>query len=300
MTDERRRRRPFSERLVASLLEANAVAALRSPMWWRSLPRKLALAALVVSGGLAATTWWLGGVTATAAHLLRKESATAIPGGASLRRLAVRVLATRALPTELLVTLMRQAHLLTLDDPLRPHIVAMIASATRTELAPTLPPEDVLARLDAAVARATGRALSGRGVIEWRPLDPYFVITLEELSGVSGVARAVEVYNGLQPPDGLPTSEWYLDELVNAFDDPRPLPFVLVTSSSGDDWGPLAMVPEEVPSYARRLPARTVGEALRIGLWGFDGYHPGDPTADPHTWWQTVARRQGLPAFDVP
>ena len=282
------------------MLEADAVLAVRSPAWWRSLPRKLALLALLASGALAATTWWLGGVTATAAHLLRKESAMAIPGGASLRPLAVRVLATRALPPDLLVTLMRQAHLLTVDDPLRPQLVSMIASATGTALAPTLPPEAVLARLDAAVARATGRALIGRGAIDWRPLDPYFVLTLDELAGVSGVARAAQVYNGLQPPDGLPTSEWYLDELVNAFDDPRPLPFVLVTSASGDDWGPFAMPPDEVPPHARRLEARTVGEALRIGLWGFEAYHPGDPATDPRAWWQGVARQQGLPAFDLP
>jgi hypothetical protein len=295
--DRPTRLQTLAERAARAVLEADAVVALRSPAWWRRLPRTMAVVLLVVLLALAGITWRLGGVTSTAAYLLRKETRVTIPASDTIRLLAARVLARRTVPSDTLAALARQAHLLELDDPLRPPVLTAIARTTGIELPDTLTPADVLMRIDAAVARTTGRTLGPRGVIDWRPLDPYFVITLDELSGVSGVPRAVEVFNGMQPPDGLPSSEWYLDELVNAFDDPRPVPFVIVASSSGDDWGPLAMAPGDVPSHARRLPARTIGEALRIGLWGFDAYHPGDPATDPRTWWQEVARQHGLPSF---
>lgn len=289
--------RSLAARAVKALLEADAVVAVRSPSWWRTLPRKLALASLVVLLALAILTWRLGGLTATAAYLLRKETRINVPAADRVRLLAARMLARRDLPPDTLAHLARMAHVLALDDPLRPHVIAALVRATGVAHDPTLAPGQFLARLDVAVARLAGRALDGRGIIDWRPLDPYFVTWLDDLAGASGIERAVERFNGLQPSDGLPTSEWYLDELVNAFDDPRPLPFVLVTSSSGDNWGPLAMAPEAVPSYARRLPARTVGEALRVGLWGFDAYHPGDPGTDPTAWWEGVARQQALPSF---
>ncbi|WP_396626452.1 hypothetical protein [Luteitalea sp.] len=288
----------LAERAARALLESDAVVAVRSPAWWRRLPRKVAVVLLVVLLALAGITWRLGGLTSTAASLLRKETRVNIPASDTIRLLAARVLARRTVPADTLAALARQAHLLEPDDPLRPHVLTAISRTTGVDIPDTLTPPEVLARVDAAAARATGRTLGPRGVIDWRPLDPYFAITLDELSGVSGVPRAVEVFNGMQPPDGLPSSEWYLDELVNAFDDPRPIPFVIVASSSRDDWGPVAMAPDDVPPHARRLPARTIGEALRIGLWGFDAYHPGDPAIDPRTWWQEVARQHGLPSFD--
>lgn len=283
-----------------AFLESNAVVTLRTPAWWRSLPRKLGIVVLLVATALGVFTWRTGGITATAAYLLRKETRINLPASDRVRHLAARVLAMRDLPPDTLAQLARLAHVLEPDDPLHPLVLAMLVNATGVELEASLTGGQALARLDRAVARVTGKALGPRGLIDWRPLDPYFVTTLDELAGASGVARAVEVYNGLQPPDGLPTSEWYLDELVNGFDDPRPLPFVLVTSSSGNDWGPLAMAPDAVPSYARRLPASTVGEALRVGLWGFEAYHPGDPKTDLGAWWQGVARQHALPSFASP
>jgi hypothetical protein len=267
--------------------------------WWRRLVRQLiALVALaVVAFGVA--TYQTGGIGPMASLLLRKETHNNLPASAWVRRAAVEVVARRAPTPDVLMQLARLAHVLEPDDPLwRP-----VIEAAGRQLGQSVPiagdPTATLAALDTAIAKAVGQPLEGLGVLGWQPISEYFVQSIDELASEDAAVGAHR-FNSLRTPDGLPTSEWYVDELVLAFGDPRPVAFVLVADSTGDEWTPMAFPPDQVPAHARRIRVTTVGEALRVGLWGLEAYRPATPDEDVVAWWTSIARARALPTFAPP
>lgn len=268
----------------------------RGPTWLTRLRRRLTTLCIVLLIAIVFGIYMAGGVDPTASLLLAKETANA-PGGSHLRKLALVVMAHRSSSPGTLKQLARLAHMLEPGDPLW----ASVVQTTSTLLGRPVPQGDrptILAALDTAVANAVDAPLTHEGVLAWRAVDPYFVFGIEQIAG-SDAAVAAQRFNSYRTPDGLPTAEWYLDELVRGFGDRRAVSFVLVADSTGDEWRPLALPPDKVPAHARRIDARTVGEALTVGLWGLDEYRPVTPETDIATWWAEVARPRGLPAFDT-
>lgn len=268
----------------------------RQARWWKRLCRRIQMLIVLAMVGIVFGVYTTGGVGPTASVLLRKETANA-PGGPTLRRLALFVMAHRPPTPDVLMQLARLAHVLEPGDPLWTPVV-QTASTLLGQPVPQGDAPAVLAALDTAVARAVDKPLTQEGVLAWREIDPYFVIGIDQIAGPDATASA-ERWNSYRTPEGLPTGEWYLDELVRGFGDRRPLSFVLVADSTGDDWRPLALPPDKVPAHARRIDAKTVGEALQVGLWGLDGYRPATPDANIAAWWATIARPRALPTFNT-
>ena len=267
--------------------------------WLRRLARQMAVLGLIACLMFGVATYLVGGVDAMASTLLRKEIANTLPGSATIRRAALAVVARRPASPDVMKHLARMAHLLEPDDPLWSPVVHSLGAMVGQPVSHEAPPLETLAALDIATARALDEPVEGLGVLAWRDMDPFFTASVEELASPDASVGAHR-FNSMRPPDGLPTSEWYLDELVLAFGDARPIAFVLVADSTGDAWRPMAFAPDQVPAGARRIGATTVGEALRVGLWGLEDYRPPTPDADITTWWRTFAARRGLPPFDQP
>lgn len=283
----------LGDRLGRAILDADPLVAARSPRWWRSLPRKVAIALALAVTAAAAATYAVGGVDATASTLLRKQTRHSLPLGDRLARLAARTLARRHPDAGITAQLARLAHTVDPDDPLWPLVVKATASAVHHPI-PIADVKTTLATLDTSAAAALGRPLDDRGVLGWQPIDPYFTQWVDDLASADS-SLAIRRFNLLRPPDGLPTAEWYLDDLIAAFADARPIAFVLVADSTGDDWGPEALPPDQVPPHARRIGATTVGEALKVGLWAAEGYRPASPDVDVAAWWSSLASSRGLP-----
>lgn len=266
------------------------VRALRRLLW---LVAKLLVLGLIAFAGV---TYMVGGIAPMASLLLRKDTARGLPAGPTVRRLALEVIGRRAGTPDVLMQLARLAHMLDPDDPLWSPVVGTASRLLGTPLPVDGDHAATLAALDVATARAVDKPLGPHGVLAWRDIDPYFVVSIDELASKEAPVGAHR-FNTLRTPDGLPTSEWYLDELVLALGDPRPIAFVLVADSTGDGWQPMAFPPDQVPAGARRIRAATVGDALRVGLWGLEGYRPATPGADVDTWWPPIAKARGLPSY---
>jgi len=263
---------------------------------WRGLMRRVAALLVLALLAFAAATYMAGGVGPMASLLLRKETRNNLPGSEWVRRAAIAVVARRPASHDTLMQLARLAHVLEPDDPLwRP-----VIEAAGRQLGQAVPiagdPTATLAALDTAIAKAVGQPLEGLGVLGWQPISGYFALSIDEIASEDPGVGAHR-FNSLRTPDGLPTSEWYLDELVTAFGDPRPIAFVIVADSTGEAWRPMAFAPDQVPPHARRIRATTVGEALRVGLWGLEGYRPATPDEDVVAWWSSIARARALPTF---
>ena len=259
--------------------------------------RQLMAMAILALLGLAAVAWDAGGMGPLASRTLRKETANHVPWADALRRLSARVVARRPITPDALAHLVRLSHLVEPDDPLWPLVVHAAKRHLAIDTAPDASATTTLQAIDAAATRVLGRPLDPRlGALAWQPLDPYFVTAVERLAD-GDPAHGAEQFNSLRTPSGLPTSEWYLDELLAAFDDPRPIAFVLVADTTGAGWAPMAFTPADVPEHARRIPATTVGEALMAGLWGLDDYRPETPATPIVPWWTATARARGLPTF---
>lgn len=263
---------------------------LRELLW---LGAKLFVLAVIAFAGV---TYMVGGIGPMTSLLLRKDTARGLPAGPTVRRLALEVIDRRPSTPDVLMQLARLAHMLEPDDPLWAPVVGTASRMLGHPLPVDADHATTLAALDAATARAIDRPLGPDGVLAWRDIDPYFVVSIDELASADAAVGAHR-FNTLRTPDGLPTSEWYLDELVLAFDDARPIAFVLVADSTGDGWQPMAFPPDAVPAAARRIRAATVADALRIGLWGLERYRPATPDADVNTWWPPIAKARGLPLF---
>ncbi|WP_291984668.1 hypothetical protein [Luteitalea sp.] len=275
---------------------------LLAPLRWPPL-RRLAvrvlflLVAAALLFGLA--TYNTGGIDAMASTLLRKEIRNELPGSATIRRGAIEVVARRPPSPDVLKHLVRMAHVLEPDDPLWSPVVHALGSMVGQPVSDDAPLLETLSSLDRATARALDMAIEGLGALAWVDMDQFSTDSVDEVASADASVGAHR-FNSMRPPDGLPTSEWYLDELLPAFGDARPVAFVLVADSTGDAWRPMAFAPDQVPAGARPIRAATVGEALRVGLWGLEDYRPPTPGADVDTWWRALAARRGLPAFDQP
>lgn len=259
---------------------------------WRNAPRGAAVLAVVAALALGVAIVNTGGLDPFAARLLAPE-VSVWPAGSVIRRAAVQVVAWRDLHPETLHALVRLAHTLDTDEPLWRPVMRAAQRVLRQDL-PLDEPRDALGRLDAAASRALDRPLGPLGALGWRELDPYFVASLDEMAG-DDVVVAVERFNSLVPPEGLPTAEWYLAWLGPALADGRPIAFAIVTDGSAQIWRPVAVPPDELEAGARRIRAATVGEALAVGLWGLSRYRPASPDVDVATWWAPIAERRGLP-----
>ncbi len=272
-----------------------ALAFLRRP-WLRRIVVRLTWLVVLACLGFAAATYMVGGVGPMASLLLRKETRINLPGSGWVRRAAITVVARRPASEDTLMQLARLAHVLEPDDPLwRP-----VIEAAGRQLGQAVPiaggPTATLAALDTAVAKAVNKPLEGLGVLGWQPISEFFALSIDEIASDDASVGAHR-FNSIRTPDGLPTSEWYLDELVGAFGDPRPVAFVIVADSTGEAWRPMAFAPDQVPPRARRIRAATVGEALRVGLWGLEAYRPATPDEDVGAWWASIARTRALPTF---
>jgi hypothetical protein len=259
---------------------------------WQNAPRGLAALAVVAAAALGVTIVRAGGIDPFAERLLAPE-VSAWPAGGVIRRAAVQVAAWRDLHPDTLDALVRLAHTLDADEPLWRPVMLAAQRVLRLDL-PLDEPHDALARLDVAASRALDRPLGPLGALGWRELDQYFVESLDDMAG-GDVALAVERFNGLVPPDGLPTAEWYLAWLGPALADRRPIAFAIVAVGSAEIWKPLAVPPDEIEAGARRIRAATVGEALAVGLWGLPRYRPASPDVDVAGWWTPIAEQRGLP-----
>lgn len=276
---------------------AGEASSLAEVSWWNRLPQRMTRLAVLAVAALVAAVYMTGGVDATVSALLRKESLHGLPGGASVRRFVLDIAGRRSARPEVLQQLARMAHVVDPGDPLWSNVVQTAATLLARPLTAGTPAA-TLSALDAAVAEAVNRPLAADGILGWREIDPYFVVAIEEIAGTD-TAAAAHRFNSIRTPDGLPTGEWYLDELVRGFGDQRPISFVLVADSTGDDWRPMALPPDQVPAHARRIRASTVGEALRVGLWGLDDYRPETPDVDVGAWWTALAGPRGLPTYDL-
>ena len=285
--------RPGTEPADAPARDGGLNAATR---WFEKLPRRLTRIAVALIAGILIASYMAGGVDGLAATLLSKRTGHYLPGAGTLRVWAASIIERRPVVRETSMPLVRLVHTLDPEDPIR---ASVIRSATRLLAIPDVRPNDppaTSASIDAAAARALRLPLGPDGVLAWQPLDPYFVIWLDEMAGTDAPAAANR-FNTLRPPEGLPTAEWYIDDVGVAFGDTRPFAFVLVADSTGDDWRPKALAPDAVPAHARRIAVTTIGEALRVGLWGDDRYRPDTPDTDVAGWWRRTAEAHGLPTY---
>ncbi len=268
-----------------------------STTWLAKLPGRLTTIAVLLVAGVIGAAYMAGGVDGLAAMLLSKEVVHRTPGGATLRGLAVSIVERRPVRRDTLMPLVRLVHTLDPDDPSRSSV---IRAASRLLSIGDVDREarDAIAAIDAAAARALELPLDGSSVLAWRPLDPYFVIWLDEMASPDP-SVAAHRFNTLIPPDGLLNAEWYLDELAVAFGDGRPIAFALVADSTGDNWRPMALAPDDVPAHARRIRVNTIGEALRVGLWGVESHRPDAPDENVAAWWARTADAHGLPTHAV-
>ena len=72
--------------------------------------------------------------------------------------------------------------------------------------------------------------------------------------------------------------------------DPRPIHFVLHTYG-----GPPWARPERREGYAGPVLAETVGEAVALSLWGYEGVGSAEFPTEFWTWWAGYARARHLP-----
>ena len=262
--------------------------------WLAKLPGRLTTIAVLLIAGVIGAAYMAGGVDGLAAMLLSKEVAHRTPGGATLRGLAVSILERRPVRRDTLMPLVRLVHTLDPDDPARDSV---IRAASRLLSIGDVDGEARRDRGDRCGRGARpGTAARRSGVLAWRPLDPYFVIWLDEMASPDP-SVAAHRFNTLIPPDGLLNAEWYLDELAVAFGDGRPIAFELVADSTGSNWRPMALAPDGVPAHARRIRVSTIGEALRVGLWGVERHRPDAPDEDVVAWWARIADAHGLPTY---
>jgi hypothetical protein len=233
-----------------------------------------------------------GGVDSFVAQLLQPE-VEIWPAGPLLRRAAVEVVARRPVHPDTLALLGRLAHTLAPGHALwRP--VMHAAGRVLGEPLSDGEPGAALARLDASLARALGRPLGPLGVLGWWARHEYWAMWLDDLSG-SDEALAIARFNGLRPPDGLPTSEWVLVELATALQDARPVPFAVVAEPVDGGWRPRAVARARA-NEATPLDVATVGEALAVVMAAYPEFRAPQPPADVAAWWRGHAASRGLPA----
>jgi hypothetical protein len=148
-----------------------------------------------------------------------------------------------------------------------------------------------LARANLWVAEQTGRTLDAHGgVLGWFAVAPEFQRTIDVIAGDDPHA-AWSAWSSFGAGT-LTTPEAFLFAAGGALADPRPIAFeIRRTSPPGM---PLRFEGQpRVP--AGSVLARTVGEALALRLWQYDGIYSESMTEDFGPWWDDYARRRLLP-----
>lgn len=257
------------------------------------LPRALVQVVVMAVIALVIYVVRMGGIDPATAHLLEPQ-VSVWPAGGVLRRAAVTVAAYRGAHPATLMGLVRLTHTLHPDDALWRPAVNATAHALGENVSGD-EPALALQRLDVAAARALSMSLGPLGALGWREVDEYFVMWLDDLAGTD-TSLAIERFNRILPPAGLPTAEWYLAQLAPAFVDERPVGFAIVAEPTADGWIPRAVPTADVAPGTRRIAVTTVGQALRVGLWTLPEYRPGSPEVDVDGWWAPIAAARGLPA----
>ena len=247
---------------------------------------------MMLAVGAGALVVQAGGIDPSLAYLLEPQRA-AWPGN-GVRGLAVRVVGRRQMHPDTLRALVRMAHTLHSGDDLWRSVVARSGTVLGIGLSPDDDPPETLERLDTRAAQVLGEDVTRVGVLAWWPLDPYWTMWLDDLSG-DDASLALERYNRLASSDGLPTSEWYLAWLALAFADDRPIPFDIIAEGFDDRWVFRAVPLGALPAGARRVDAGTVGDALIVGLWNWPEYRVTRPDVDPRAWWDEIASARRLP-----
>lgn len=153
-----------------------------------------------------------------------------------------------------------------------------------------------LARMNRWAAERTGRALDAHGgVLLWFPVS-------------EGVQSALEAIGGRDPREAwlawthfgagsLTNPEAFLYAAGGALGDRRPIPFAIHRTSAPG--APLEFEGQPEPPGADAL-AHTVGEAMALHMWWYDGVHDEALTGEFRSWWSDYAARRLLPPLPQP
>lgn len=208
-----------------------------------------------------------------------------------LRIAGARCLAARP-DEENLLALLRLAG--TVDPERSPEVLAA-ATTELLRLAGEAPAEadgaqaESLGRINRWAAQRLNRKLDANGgTMAWHAVEgERHRRAVEELADEdAGVASAA--WSSLGAGD-LTTPEEFLWALGPALADRRPIHFVL------QDEGGLQARSERREGYAGQVLAETVGEAVALQLWGYDGVGSAEFPQEPWTWWAGYARARHLP-----
>ena len=148
-----------------------------------------------------------------------------------------------------------------------------------------------LAAINRWVAARVGRSVDGHeGVLGWFAVAQEFQPTIETIAGADPQA-GWRAWSGFGAGT-LTTSEAFLYAVGRALSDPRPIAFSLRRTSAPGSPLRVEALPEPPAGDAQ---VRTVGEALALRLWQYQGIAGGTPSEDFGLWWAGFARRRLLP-----
>lgn len=263
--------------------------------WPSTAPRVRLLLVLVMGVGMVSAAWWVWRHPAVRGKVA--FAAVAPFGGVipfetmpGLRVWATRELTARQTPSSLLAVI----RLLNTVDPHEdPVFAAKLIEPLR--LASGHPgPGEWAAQLSAAnrwVAERLGcRVDANGGVLGWFAVTPDFQGAIDTMAG--GDARAAwAAWSGFGA-GRLPTSEAFLFAVGSALADPRPIAFAIRRTSAPGE--PLRVEGRPEAPHGD-VQARTVGEALGLRLWHYQGISSGATAEDFNLWWAGFARRRLLP-----
>lgn len=246
----------------------------------------IALLALLLGLGVA----WM--VPAGRSALCRLAVAPHPPFSQDVRIPALRTAAARHLaadPTdENLLALLKVAN--TADPQQSPEVLAAtIAKLLALAGEDTAAEGDPLGRINRWAARRLGRTLDANdGVLGWYPVEEErYRRALDEMAG-DDVQAAASAWSAFGLGD-LTNPEDFLWAVGPALADRRPIHFVLRNAG-----GPEALS-ERREGTADFVLAETVGEAVALRLWGYDGVDGAQFPEDFWEWWAGYARARHLP-----
>ena len=265
-------------------------------MWWlRPRTRVRVLLILVLALGASSFAWWISRHPAVRERVAL--AAVAPFGGAipfetmpGLRVWAARELMARQTPSAVLAFI----RLLNTVDPHEDPVFAAKLMEPLRLTAAHVESGEWAVRLAAAnrwVAERVGRRLDANGgVLGWFPVAPEFQRAIDTIAG--GDAHAAWTAWSRFGAGRLPTSEAFLFAVGSALGDPRPIAFAIRRTSAPEE--PLRVEARPEPPHGD-VQARTVGEALALRLWQYQGIASGTVVEDFSLWWAGFAKRRLLP-----
>jgi len=206
-----------------------------------------------------------------------------------LRVAGVRCLAAQP-DDENLLALLRVAN--TADPERSPEALAA-ATSELLRLAGEAPAEassEALGRINRWAAQRLGRQLDANGgIMAWFAVEgESHRRAVEKLADEDALAASAawDTFGAID----ITTTEDFLWARGPALADPRPIHFVLHTYG-----GPPWARPEPREGYAGPVLAETVGEAVALSLWGYEGVGSAEFPTEFWTWWAGYARARHLP-----